>query len=242
MKIPVILLNIVLSLITVLSASARTWYILPDGTGDAPTIQAGIDSSAAGDTVVLGTGLYRGEGNKRVLFNGKAIVVTSEFGPDMTIIDCEGDGKAFLFRYHETASSVLSGLTITNGYGPTSSRGGAIGCFQAGPTIQNNVFLKNECDEGGAIDCWSSAAVITNNRFVANTAVYGGDINCMEGSPTISNNQFVANHAHFCGGGVCCHSFASPTIVDNVRDDKGALALLNSARKIASTSVGACMT
>ena len=35
------------------NSRAATWYIKPDGTGEAPTIQAGIDSTAAGDTVLL---------------------------------------------------------------------------------------------------------------------------------------------------------------------------------------------
>ena len=35
---------------------ARTWYITPDGTGDAPTIQAGIDSASTGDIVELADG------------------------------------------------------------------------------------------------------------------------------------------------------------------------------------------
>ena len=34
-------------------SAARTWDILVDGSGDAPTIQAGIDSAAAGDTVLV---------------------------------------------------------------------------------------------------------------------------------------------------------------------------------------------
>ena len=45
-------------LIAAPSLAARTWHILLGGTGDAPTIQAGIDSALAGDSVELACGMY----------------------------------------------------------------------------------------------------------------------------------------------------------------------------------------
>ncbi len=42
-------------------AYPRTWYVRTDGTGDAPTIQAALDSAQAGDTVLVGSGIHQVE-------------------------------------------------------------------------------------------------------------------------------------------------------------------------------------
>jgi polygalacturonase len=56
LKLPITL--VLLAAILISTAQARTWYILPDGNGDAPTIQTGVDSAAVGDTVLLACGTY----------------------------------------------------------------------------------------------------------------------------------------------------------------------------------------
>lgn len=115
------------------AGGARTWLIKDDGTGEAPNIQAGIDSAAAADTVLLVDGTYTGPGNREMNFNGKAITVRSESGDCNTCtIDCEGSSgdphMAFTFNHGETSTSVLESITITGAYGSSSGAVGIYGC------------------------------------------------------------------------------------------------------------------
>jgi hypothetical protein len=190
---PVILLSMCVS-----ALHATTIHV----PADSATIQAGINGAVDGDTVLVADGVYTGEGNRGIDFLGKAIVVTSEGGPDVTIIDCEGSGIAFYFLSEESSSSVLDGFTIQNGH--SGGLGGAVDCQFASPTISNNIFATNSTSSvgfpsmGGAIWCVHSDAVISNNTFTGNHAhsdySSGGAIYCGEGSPTIINNTFSANY------------------------------------------------
>jgi len=74
--------------------SARTWYIKPDGTGEAPTISAGEDSAAHGDTLLLADGTYTGPDNRNILVFNKRVSFMSESGnPEACVIDCQGAGE-----------------------------------------------------------------------------------------------------------------------------------------------------
>ncbi|MCZ6765889.1 MAG: hypothetical protein O7D32_03070, partial [bacterium] len=97
-------------------AAARTWYVEPDGTGDVINIQVAIaDSASPGDTVLLAPGEFRGPGNTDVDFGGMAVTVTSALGAGFTKINCESR-QAFLFQSGEGPSTVLSEVTIINGF------------------------------------------------------------------------------------------------------------------------------
>jgi len=60
-----------------LPAYSRVWYVRNDGTGDAPTIQAAIDSAAAGDTIILAKGIFTEQSIIRCTDKNN-LVITSE--------------------------------------------------------------------------------------------------------------------------------------------------------------------
>lgn len=71
------------------SLAARTWNIHEDGSGDAPTIQAGIDSASAGDVVLALPGRYL----ENINFLGKAITV-KRTSAELCIIDGSGAAES----------------------------------------------------------------------------------------------------------------------------------------------------
>ena len=80
---------------TSIDGFCRTWYIKADGSGDAPNIQAGVDSAAAGDVVLVGPGVYTHTtqivvDNQPKVVNvnmQKSIRLVSEGGASATAID-----------------------------------------------------------------------------------------------------------------------------------------------------------
>jgi parallel beta-helix repeat protein len=62
---------------------SRTWHVNPDSTGDAPSIQAAIDSSQAGDSIVVAAGTYE----QAIILNNKdSLSIISEEGASKTIL------------------------------------------------------------------------------------------------------------------------------------------------------------
>ena len=191
---------IVSLLLLTASASASTWFIDADGTGDYPTIQLAIDASEPGDEIILADGTYTGQGNRDIDYKGKAITVRSENGPANCVIDCEGTTiephRGFFFHSGESRKSVLDGVAIVNGTTEDSpfNGGGAIACkYWSNPTIKNCVLSNNTTGEwqgGGGIYCDAySGPHIYNCVITNNTSGYGGGsgIYCIGSSPNIES-------------------------------------------------------
>ena len=190
---------------------------------ECPTIQAGIDEAADGDTVLVAGGTYTGDGNRDIDVGGKEITVVSESGPEVTIIDCEGtisdQHRGFYFHNGEGANSVVRGFTIQNGYayGDTwpDDCGGAILCENASPTIVGNTICGNSAGYGGGIYCRGSSAWIVGNTITGNAAAnHGGGIRCGDESSAIVVRNRITGNAAERGGGISCWQ-STATIMRN---------------------------
>ncbi len=114
--------------------------------GDSATIQAGINGASTGDTVLLAAGIYSGDGNRDLNFDGKDIVLMSESGPEVTIIDCQGDTLdehyGVLLENGEDTTATIEGITVTNSY-VTAWRSGAVWIRDASATVRNCIITDN---------------------------------------------------------------------------------------------------
>jgi len=194
------------------SVVGDTIYV-PD---DQVTIQAAIDASADGDTVIVRPGTYV----ENINFNGKAITLQSEQGPEVTIIDGNDSGTVVHFNHAEGRDSVLDGFTLQNGF--AEEGGGGISMYGASlPVIKNNIITGNDSDlGGGGMRCRQGASpLILNNTIEDNSAQWGGGIFCYDrASPDIRGNTISENHATVYGGGIFCELECSPHICGNTID------------------------
>ena len=100
------------------TASANTYTVLPNGSGDFPKIQDAIDAAVSGDVIVLGNGTFTGARNRDLVFLGKNLTLRSQSGdPAQCIIDCQGQTRGLSMTQGE-AAAVVQGITIRNGFHP----------------------------------------------------------------------------------------------------------------------------
>ena len=183
---------------------------------DEPTIQAGIDAANQGDLVLVAPGLYTGVGNRDVRFHGKAITVRSEGGAGSAILDCQGQGNGFIFRDHETASTVLDGFTIQHA-GAAAALGGAILCrFACSPLITNCVIRDNHSSVGAGLYIIQGASPrIQSCQILSNFAtIYGSGIYIQDGAPEIVDCEIADNMVDADGSsaGILCSGTPAVTI------------------------------
>jgi hypothetical protein len=177
------------------------WILVPD---DYPTIQAAIDSAAAGDTIVARPGHYF----EHLDFHGKDIVLSSVSPRNPaavadTVLSSSFAGPVVSFSGNESKKCVLSGFTITDGSHPS---GGGVHGNGTKATIRYNSIIGNH---GSGIN--GCDGLIQGNGVYSNqSAGDGGGLASCHGH--ISGNRIMGNHAENGGGLANCHG----TITNNV--------------------------
>lgn len=201
-------------------------YLVPD---DFPTIQAAIQAAVEDDVIIVRDGVYTGAGNTNVNFLGKRITVRSQNGPENCIVDCENTARGFIFNSNETSSSVLEGITITNGF--AFGDGGGLYVHGSSPTIRNCVISScrtsgppsgvpialdnDDVGNGGGMYVRNSSATV-DRCVVANNTSHsdGGGIYCTDSSISLINCNVVDNQSTEDGGGIEANSYASVAIIN----------------------------
>jgi len=184
----------------------RTIWVNSEGTGDVGTIQEAIDRANIGDTVLLARGIYFGEGNADIRLRGRSVVVTSESGPDLSVIDAQGLTRGLICDSGEDSSTVIQGITIRNGYCPEGDTLGGAGllCVRSSPTLANCRFWGNHAaaSVGGGLSCIESLLTLSNCSIVGNTASAGAGVSSVLSDVRLVNCVVAENSALQRGGGL----------------------------------------
>jgi hypothetical protein len=174
-----------------MSASADTFVIRPDGSGDFPTIQAALSSPlvASGDEIVLADGVFTGPGNRDLDLGEKELIIRSASDvPQRCVIDGEGAHRGFWIHGNQTQATQIHGLTIRNAYAAGACpfcSGAGILCADslqysngASPLIDNCIFRECVAEETGAalFSNVYSVPLLRGCRFTANQAREGGAV------------------------------------------------------------------
>ncbi len=207
------------------------------------TIQAAINASQNGDTVIAAEGTYL----ENINFSGKNIVVASMYIMDLDplhILNTVIDGSSPLqpdsascvrIVSGEDSTAVLEGFTLTGGTGTkwvdehgagVYREGGGILITLSSPVIKNNLIINNEAVDrtgvtsagGGGIRAGDSNAHIYNNLIAHNKGRYGAGIVWNYATGEMKNNIIINNSGgeDFGGGGIWTLAMGTTIIENNV--------------------------
>lgn len=207
------------------ASAQRAWVVKADGSGDAPTIHAAIDSAATGDGIVVWGGYYSENG---LVVDGKDINFQYQNGTPIIISSSYQSGTGITFRNVGSGSNLLgfefreyrTGISIENGAGMywycniiDCGTGIEVSGVTSSPTIMFS--LVDLCGTGMRILGGSSIAVRNMTIVGADTGVenLGGSftltrsiingcttgVSCSGGTTALTCNNFYLNTVDYNG-------------------------------------------
>ncbi len=230
MKLNVLVLS---CLILAIPCDAETIVVDPNGFFDFTTIQAAIDYSWNGDTVVVRSGTYVED----IYFIGRAIELRSTEPEIQSTVEATIITGRITFEFGEGNDSIVNGFSILgwircNESSPsisnniiTNSGIGIYGSQNAEPEILNNtisdcgIYFCHGLIEGNHINNSGGAGLSNCGGRIANNLIEnssdGGISSC---SGLIENNTISGNSTNYNGGGGltdCSGTVRYNTIVNN---------------------------
>lgn len=196
--------------------SIKTFSTIINVPSQFSSIQAAINSSVNGDTVLVEPGTY----NENINFRGKKIVLTSRYYLTLdpatintTIIygglpSHPDTASCVIISSGEDSTTVLQGFTLTGGKGTLWDdehavgnryrEGGGILIQYSKPIIQNNIIRDNEAINstggvsagGGGVRMGDSNPKFYNNIIMSNKGIYGPGV-VMNYSGGVFKNNIV---------------------------------------------------
>jgi hypothetical protein len=187
---------------------------------DYPSILLAMNAAGPGDTVAVAEGVYTEHVTMkpvvRLLGGWRNDFALRDPGLHPTVIDARGLMSAIVVQSGEDRSTIIDGFVIRNGDRPNGA-GGGIYCFNASPTISNNVLHGNKAEQGAAIGCLAGAApLILGNLIVENasTGSPGGAI-YVQANAEIVGNTLDKNEGELSSGITALFS-ARPIVSRNI--------------------------
>jgi hypothetical protein len=110
----ILICTFILSAVSIVMNSvsdARTWRVTEDGGGDAPTIQAAVDSAAAGDSILVAPGKYFSK--QEIQVDGAPKIVNLHLYKNVRIIGEAGAVKTMIKGYSSDIAVYIDGVDST---------------------------------------------------------------------------------------------------------------------------------
>lgn len=197
------------SLIVSGAERAKTWNVYVDGSGDAPTIAAAVDSAATGDCIFVYPGIYR----EHDIVIETPVMMKGVYGPALTYVDAEGLGRCFVVEAG-AGSTRIEDLTIEGGRAEGAGAAGRGGALLLGgdATLVSCVIRGSRAQRGGAVYADGASPELLGCGIYDNVAAErGGGVYLASSQAVLDRCVLARNSAAEDGGALCCDA-SSPSI------------------------------
>ncbi len=194
-----------------MAAHATTIHVLPDGSGDAPTIAAAYAMAVSGDDILLAPGTFY---EHDIVMKSLVDLRSESDLPSDTIVDAQGLGRC-LDGGGLTGAPIIRGITFQNGVHDEeggillAGRGGTGGGHNA--QYHRCIFRGGSAPIGGAVvtrATGGSAPRFANCAFEDNAASAGsGGAIWSAGVGEVTSCTFRRNQASVSGGAIASEKF-----------------------------------